>query len=329
MKRIALTIIALIAITSEVSSFSIPTRNKLVKQCKPLQMSDDDGFKFNYNPLNLKMDELWNANNNDNDLKVKVKSTAATATALTLVSVYAISKASNAAAEIKTTLDTSSFRNTDLNPDNFKPVCANSDTLYRFLQSTAKVVVGDESFTRFGPLIAEGLLRVRLELCVVESFVNEAAVPFIQKNGLTWVLPLHETAETFLAGTIFGLASTFILVGSTKLITVIFTYSDFFLGAPCRLIGGIAYDRARGKPITWDVGIGSWKTRVIGPKDDLNENGNVANKDLDFSNVNPILLPIVLLTGTVKLLGYTSKVCYFHYYTIKTNINIWHCIISF
>ena len=210
------------------------------------------------------------------------------------------------AAEIKSTLDTSSFRTTDLNPDNFKPVCANSDALYRFLQGLAKVVVGDDSFTRFGPLIAEGLLRVRLELCVVESFVNEAAVPFIERNGVSWVLPLHETPETFLAGTIFGLASTFILVGSTKLITVIFTYSDFLIGAPCRLIGGIAYDRARGRPITWDVGIGSWKTRLIGPKD--TDDDYQGNKDLDFSNVNPILLPVVLLTGTVKLLGYTSKV---------------------
>ena len=41
-------------------------------------------------------------------------------------------------------------------------------------------------------------------------------MPFIQKNGLSWILPMHETVETFLAGTIFALALNFILVGSTK-----------------------------------------------------------------------------------------------------------------
>ena len=84
------------------------------------------------------------------------------------------------------------------------------------------------------PLIAGGLLRVRLELCVVESFFYEAVLPFIKENGLSWVLPLHETVETFLAGTIFAVASNFILIGSTKIITVIFTYADFFVGAPLR-----------------------------------------------------------------------------------------------
>ena len=34
------------------------------------------------------------------------------------------------------------------------------------------------------------------------------------------MLPLHETVETFLAGTIFAVASNFILIGSTKIVTV-------------------------------------------------------------------------------------------------------------
>tara|TARA_B110000305_G_scaffold234981_1_gene293884 strand:- start:108 stop:332 length:225 start_codon:yes stop_codon:yes gene_type:complete len=72
----------------------------------------------------------------------------------------------------------------------------------------------------------------------VESFFNEAIVPFVRENGLSWILPFHETIETFLAGTIFALATTFILVGSTKLITVIVTFADVFVGNFFRLIGG-------------------------------------------------------------------------------------------
>jgi hypothetical protein len=88
-----------------------------------------------------------------------------------------------------------------LDPSKFNPVCPASDFFYRFLQTSAINVVGRESFIEYGPLIAGGLLRVRLELCVVESFVNEAIIPFIRQNGLNWVLPFHETVETFLAGT--------------------------------------------------------------------------------------------------------------------------------
>jgi hypothetical protein len=117
-----------------------------------------------------------------------------------------------------------------LDPTNFNPVCPSSDFFYRFLQTSAVNVVGRESFIEYGPLIAGGLLRVRLELCVVESFVNEAIIPFIRQNGLNWVLPIHETVETFLAGVVFSLATTFILVGSTKILIVIATYTDFLIG---------------------------------------------------------------------------------------------------
>lgn len=139
-------------------------------------------------------------------------------------------------------------------PSKFVPVCAASDSFYRLLQGTAETVVGPENFKEYGPLIASGLLRVRLELCVVESFFNEAVGPFIRENGLSWVLPLHETVETFLAGTVFAIATTFILVGSTKILTVIFTYADFFVGAPMRILGGFSFDRARGRPVIFDIG---------------------------------------------------------------------------
>lgn len=74
-------------------------------------------------------------------------------------------------------------------------------------------------------------------------------MPFIKENGLSWVLPLHETVETFLAGTIFAVASNFILIGSTKLITVIFTYADIVIGFPFRVIGGFGWKRLEDKAI--------------------------------------------------------------------------------
>ena len=133
-------------------------------------------------------------------------------------------------------LDTAS-----LDPRTFQPVCPASDSFYRFGQTLVVGVVGQDSYKEYAPLIAGGLLRVRLELCVVESFFYEAIIPFIKENGLSWVLPLHETVETFLAGVIFAVATNFILIGSTKLITVIFTYADIFLGFPFRLVGGAGW----------------------------------------------------------------------------------------
>lgn len=197
------------------------------------------------------------------------------------------------------------------NPDTFRPVCSASDGFYRFLQSTTRAVVGDESFVEYGPLIAGGLLRVRLELCVVESFFNEAVGPFIKQNGLNWILPLHETVETFIAGTIFALATTFILVGSTKLISVIALYGDVFIGGPCRLFGGFFFDRALGKPVTLDVGIGPWKKRLVGPPDapssaeDESGSGDLSG----LENLAPTQIPVAAVSGVVKYLGEGSKVC--------------------
>lgn len=82
-------------------------------------------------------------------------------------------------------LSTGSF-----DPNSFVPVCAASDGFYRFLQGSAKTVVGVDNFQEYGPLIASGLLRVRLELCVVESFFNEAV-------GKWCVLQFVDTAGVF------------------------------------------------------------------------------------------------------------------------------------
>eukprot|EP00900_Chrysochromulina_parva_P027529 jgi/Chrpa1/940/Chrysochromulina_OHIO_Genome00009286-RA len=133
-------------------------------------------------------------------------------------------------------IDTSAF-----DPANFQPVCPASDSFYRFGQGLVVAVVGPESYKEYAPLVAGGLLRVRLELCVVESFVYEAIIPFIKENGLSWVLPLHETVETFLAGTVFAIGTNFILLGSTKIITVIATYADIFFGFPFRIVGGLGW----------------------------------------------------------------------------------------
>ena len=68
-------------------------------------------------------------------------------------------------------------------PAQFQPVCPASDGIYQILKSGAQILVGKENVVQYGPLIASVLLRVRLELCVLESFVYEAVVPFIQQNG--------------------------------------------------------------------------------------------------------------------------------------------------
>ena len=211
----------------------------------------------------------------------------------------------------------------DFDPDTFRPVCAASDSFYRLLQSSTRAVVGDDNFSEYGPLIAGGLLRVRLELCVVESFFNEAVGPFVKQNGLNWVLPLHETVETFIAGTIFALATTFILVGSTKLIQIIAFYGDLVLGGPCRLFGGFFFDRARGMPVTLDVSFfGFWKTRLVGPPLDQDESKNGGGSPggggespssssfalVDFDKVRPADVPLLALFGAIKVVGETSKV---------------------
>ena len=191
----------------------------------------------------------------------------------------------------------------NLNPENFAPVCSVSDGFYRFLQQSTVYLVGEQSFVEYGPLIAGGLLRIRLELCVIESFFNEAVGPFIAKNGVSWILPLHETVETFLAGLIFALATAFISIGSTKILNVIATYTDFLIGAPARLFGGFTFDRASGKPVTLDVGFGPFKTRLVGPPKEV-----VDQQELELSKVAIPTLVILFVSGTIKFFGQTLGV---------------------
>ncbi|KAJ8602588.1 hypothetical protein CTAYLR_008777 [Chrysophaeum taylorii] len=124
-------------------------------------------------------------------------------------------------------------------PSLFAPVCVASDSIYRGAQQLTLTLVGQETYQEYAPLIAGTLLRVRLELCVVESFVSEAIVPFIQEKGLSWVFPAHESVETFLAGTIFAVALNVIFIGSSKIISVLVIFLDFFLGLPARLVAKI------------------------------------------------------------------------------------------
>merc|ERR1712008_47762 len=101
----------------------------------------------------------------------------------------------------------------------------------------------------YRPLAIEALLRVRLEICVLESFVYEAIVPFVQRKGVGWILPLHETLDTVIAGTVFAVALNFILFGTTKILAVISIYHDFLIGAPLRLIGFAIWPETKKKEV--------------------------------------------------------------------------------
>ncbi|KAJ1387117.1 hypothetical protein B484DRAFT_459885, partial [Ochromonadaceae sp. CCMP2298] len=141
-------------------------------------------------------------------------------------------------------------------PALFQPICPASDGVYNGLKGLIGSAIGGENLAQFGPLIAGVLLRVRLELCVFESFLYEAVVPFIKLKGLSWVLPLHETVETFVAGTVFAVASNFILLGSTKVFAVLLIYADALLGLPTRTIAWLLKRIPVGKPATERVGKG-------------------------------------------------------------------------
>eukprot|EP00468_Gymnochlora_sp_CCMP2014_P000939 CAMPEP_0167740516 /NCGR_PEP_ID=MMETSP0110_2-20121227/323_1 /TAXON_ID=629695 /ORGANISM="Gymnochlora sp., Strain CCMP2014" /LENGTH=219 /DNA_ID=CAMNT_0007624423 /DNA_START=410 /DNA_END=1066 /DNA_ORIENTATION=- len=86
----------------------------------------------------------------------------------------------------------------------------------------------------YRPLINDVLIRVRTELCVLESFARETAFPFIQKKGLGWILPVRETSETYVAGVVFVVGANFILLGSTKVLAILSIYHDILLGFPMR-----------------------------------------------------------------------------------------------
>ena len=248
-----------------------------------------------FDPLNLADDDFSTKLSLESNLsKDYLKNGLAATSALTAMT--AMAESANAASS-------AIFSQGQLDPSTFQPVCPASDGFYRFLQSSTAAVVGPESFVEYGPLIAGGLLRIRLELCVVESFFEEAVVPFINRNGLSWILPLHETVETFIAGTIFALAATFILIGSTKLVSVIVFFTDLILGAPARLFGGFFYDRALGKPVTLDLGFGPFKTRVIGPPEE-----EIASKQSESTDKGVTDIIVIGVSGAVKYIGEFLKV---------------------
>eukprot|EP00873_Tetraselmis_striata_P041368 jgi/Tetstr1/461632/TSEL_006732.t1 len=120
---------------------------------------------------------------------------------------------------------------------NFNPVCPAADGLFRMGQQGAMAVAGSENIENYRPLINDVLIRVRTEICVLESFVRETATPFIQEKGLGWVLPMHETSETYLAGVVFMVGANFILLGSTKVVAILAIYADLLTGLPARLLG--------------------------------------------------------------------------------------------
>eukprot|EP00747_Dinoflagellata_sp_TGD_P217474 gnl/TRDRNA2_/TRDRNA2_89871_c1_seq1.p1 gnl/TRDRNA2_/TRDRNA2_89871_c1~~gnl/TRDRNA2_/TRDRNA2_89871_c1_seq1.p1 ORF type:complete len:384 (-),score=86.23 gnl/TRDRNA2_/TRDRNA2_89871_c1_seq1:81-1232(-) len=118
----------------------------------------------------------------------------------------------------------------------FQPVCPASDGVFRSGQQAALLVAGNDNIEDYRPLINDVLIRVRTELCVLESFTRETAVPFVQSKGLGWVFPLHETSETYLAGVVFMIGTNFILLGSTKVLAILAIYHDLVIGLPTRLL---------------------------------------------------------------------------------------------
>lgn len=196
-------------------------------------------------------------------------------------------------------MDLKSLSSVNMTPETFQPVCSTSDGFYRFLQQSSVSLIGSENYDQYKPLIAGGLLRVRLELCVVESFLNEAVVPFIRDNGVSWVLPIHETVETFIAGVVFAFATTFVFIGSTKILTIIITYTDFLFGLPARLLGGFAFDRAQNKPITFDIGFGRFKSRVVGPSEE-----KISEMDsLDITKESIPTVIVLVISGAINYFG--------------------------
>jgi len=136
----------------------------------------------------------------------------------------------------------------DMTPENFRPVCPASDRFYGLGKNFADALLGAEG-AEYRPLAIEALLRVRLEVCVLESFVYEAIVPFVQRKGVGWILPLHETLDTVIAGTVFAVAINFILFGTTKILAVLSIYHDFLVGAPLRLIGFSVFPEKKVKEV--------------------------------------------------------------------------------
>ncbi|CAE7563011.1 unnamed protein product, partial [Symbiodinium necroappetens] len=72
---------------------------------------------------------------------------------------------------------------------------------------------------------------------ITSEVALSAIIPFVERKGIGWVLPLHETIDTVIAGTVFAVALNFILFGTTKILSVLGIYHDILIGTPLRLIG--------------------------------------------------------------------------------------------
>ena len=69
-----------------------------------------------------------------------------------------------------------------------------------------------------------------------------------------------------------------------------------------RLFGGFIFDRAQGKPVTLDIGIGPLQTRVIGPPKDKELPA------LKVEEISPLAWLVLLMSGTVNYFGKTLQV---------------------
>jgi len=195
----------------------------LARARHPQHHRDDDARAFErFDPLHLEV-------NDDDDDASRISRLARDAGAVTLtVALMTATGTEEARAATSGTID--SFMA-------FSPVCPASDGVFRVGQRAAQNLAGDENIENYRPLINDVLIRVRTELCVLESFVRETAVPFVKEKGVGWVLPKRETSETYLAGVVFMLGANFILLGSTKVVAIMAIYHDLSLGLATRLFG--------------------------------------------------------------------------------------------
>eukprot|EP00793_Prasinoderma_coloniale_P006533 PRCOL_00001363-RA len=185
-----------------------------------------------FDPLRiLEGDSSGGSSGNDGDARLSALPVVAAAAAAALVP-EVLSPASAAAASAKAAANIDPFFT-------FTPVCPYSDGVFRGGQKLALFVAGNDNIEDYRPLINDVLIRVRTELCVLESFTRETAVPFVQEKGVGWVLPLHETSETYLAGVVFMVGANFILLGSTKVVAILAIYHDLVLGLPTRTLSGL------------------------------------------------------------------------------------------
>jgi len=196
----------------------------------------------------------------------------------------------------------------DLNPDSFRPVCPASDSIYNLGKTFADAALGAEG-AEYRPLAIEALLRVRLEICVLESFVYEAIVPFVQRKGLGWILPAHETIDTVIAGTVFAVALNFILFGTTKILSVISIYHDFLIGAPLRLIGFAVFPEKRAVDVPL-IQINCPGTAPA-PTPQQEESGEEEERD-------PPPLPLAIFGGVCKGYGIISEIIKTIFETLDT-----------